>query len=100
MFQIVLHQDYETPIYAAIENDAKMHSEKKKWQFYFKKCRKRRKILRMVRERKYVNGTNTFKYKCTSNNQMLLTDGTLDTLHSTHCFDEWKLVNTQIPMGY
>lgn len=41
-----------------------------------------------------------FKHECTSNNQMLLTDGTPDTLRSTHCFDECKFVNMQIPTGY
>ena len=49
---------------------------------------------------KYMKGSNIFKHKCTSSNQMLLTDGTLDTLHGTNCFDVCKFVNTQIPKCY
>ena len=56
----MLHQDYETQVHVAIENEGKMHSEKFKRQFYVKKCRKHRKILHMVQEQKYVNGSNTF----------------------------------------
>lgn len=57
-------------------------------------------MLYTLQEQNYVDGSNIFKQEYMSNNQVLLTDTTQDTLRSTHCFDDFKCVNMQIPMGY
>jgi hypothetical protein len=69
-------------------------------EILFYKVQKQKKIFYTVNEQNYVNGSNIFKQEYMSNNQVLLTGGTLDTLHSACCFVWCKFVNTQIPMGY
>jgi hypothetical protein len=42
----------------------------------------------MAQEQNYVNCSNILKQEYMTKNQMLLTDGTLDTLHIKRCFVE------------